>query len=603
MDQANKQVYFEHAQENLRGAIEIIKQTLQKTKDSVSKLQKSLHTFNEDDKIVQSKLLTLDKEKLEGLELMQNSPYFNKCELNDETIYIGKFSLSDEHIYSWISPIAKIRFEHPGQVSYTLPDKTEKQSTMARKDQYMIVDGKIIYLSTESLDQPRELIYQDYFSNQKKNFVLPEIVAQMEKAQDSVIRASYKNSLLISGPAGSGKTTLALHRVAYLLQSPDVADRFQTSKILILVQDNGTKEYFSHLLPELGIKNITIHTFADWVMSVLDLQNYNYQNHIEINEEERDYLEYYKLQSLKDIPEQKYSSNIFFLLEKTYQNLPTKYLKIIKQQKENNILDRIDLTILLQIFKKTHGDITIMQEYYQLKKRGASQKKVGRFPALYDLIIFDEFQNYLPTQIKIIKSCLNPENNSLMYVGDMNQKTQLGTINDWTEIGENLKKDRKVVLDKVYRNSRQILEYIKKIGYQIAIPDNLKEGTQVTEKVFEDINDEIKYIKKNLQPEAVNGILARNKNYLKKYKEEFNKEKNIHILAMDEIQGLEFDTVFLVGINQQDIFSASKIEIANLKKEKEKIDKDLLYVALTRATNNLFVLGKEKLSKIIQISS
>lgn len=190
-----------------------------------------------------------------------------------------------------------------------------------------------------------------------------------------------------------------------------------------------------------------------------------------------------------------------------------------------------------------------------------------------------------------------------MYVGDMNQKTQLGTINDWTEIGENLKKDRKVVLDKVYRNSRQILEYIKKIGYQIAIPDNLKEGTQVTEKVFEDINDEIKYIKKNLQPEAVNGILARNKNYLKKYKEEFNKEKNIHILAMDEIQGLEFDTVFLVGINQQDIFSASKIEIANLKKEKEKIDKDLLYVALTRATNNLFVLGKEKLSKIIQISS
>lgn len=380
MDQANKQVYFEQAKNNLKSSIEIIKKTLQKTKDNVSKLQKSLHTFNEDDKIVQSKLLTLDKEKLEGLELMQNSPYFNKCELNDETIYIGKFSLSEQSIYSWISPIAKIRFEHPGQVRYTLPDKTERQGTMTRKDQYMIVDGKIIYLSTESLGQPRELVYQDYFSNQKKNFVLPEIVAQMEKAQDSVIRASYKNSLLISGPAGSGKTTLALHRVAYLLQSPDVADKFQTSKILILVQDNGTKEYFSHLLPELGIKNITIHTFADWVMSVLDLQNYNYQNHIEINEEERDYLEYYKLQSLKDIPEQKYSSNIFFLLEKTYQNLPTKYLKIIKQQKENNILDRIDLTILLQIFKKNSWRYHNNARVLSTKKTWRQSKKSWTLP-------------------------------------------------------------------------------------------------------------------------------------------------------------------------------------------------------------------------------
>src|SRR3989339_1016611 len=300
MDQQAKKIYFEHAQEQLKRSIEVIRQTLQKTTDNVSKLKKSLHTFNEDDKLVQSKLLEMNKEKLEELELMQESPYFNKCEINDENIYIGKFSLSEENIYSWISPIAKIRFEHPGTVSYILPDNREKQGTMTKKDQYMIVNGKIIYLSTETLDNPRELIYQDYFSNQKKSFVLPEIVAQMEKAQDAVIRASYKNALLISGPAGSGKTTLALHRVAYLLQSPDVADRFHPSKILILVQDTGTKEYFSQLLPELGIKNVTIRTFADWAMSVLDLQNYNYQNHVDIDEEDRDYLEYYKLQSLQN---------------------------------------------------------------------------------------------------------------------------------------------------------------------------------------------------------------------------------------------------------------------------------------------------------------
>ena len=78
--------------------------------------------------------------------------------------------MSEQNIYSWISPIAKIRFEHPGEVNYILPDKTEKIGMMQSKDQYMIVNGKIIYLSTETLDNPRELIYQDYFSNQKKSF-------------------------------------------------------------------------------------------------------------------------------------------------------------------------------------------------------------------------------------------------------------------------------------------------------------------------------------------------------------------------------------------------------------------------------------------------
>jgi len=598
MDQTAKKIYFEHAQEQLKRSIEVIRQTLQKTTDNVSKLKKSLHTFNEDDKLVQSKLLEMNKEKLEELELMQDYPYFNKCEINDENIYIGKFSLSEENIYSWISPIAKIRFEHPGTVSYILPDNREKQGTMTKKDQYMIVNGKIIYLSTETLDNPRELIYQDYFSNQKKSFVLPEIVAQMEKAQDAVIRASYKNALLISGPAGSGKTTLALHRVAYLLQSPDVADRFHPSKILILVQDTGTKEYFSQLLPELGIKNIAINTFADWSMSVLDLQNYNYQNHVDIVEEDRDYLEYYKLQSLLNFPEQKFSSNVFALLEKIYQNLPNKYLEIINYQKENKILDKIDLTILLQIFKKTHGNITIMQEYYQLKKRGASTKKVGRFPALYDLIIFDEFQNYLPEQIRLINSCLNLENNAVMYVGDMNQKTQLGTIADWSEIGENLKDERKVVLNKVYRNSKEILEYIENLGYKITIPEKTKSSTKVVEKNFESIEEEINFIKEKLNPQVVTGILIRNSEHLKNYQEKLENTKNVHILPMDEIQGLEFDTVFLAGINKADIRSSEKIKILELKQEKEKIDRDILYVALTRATNNLFILGSEKLSEI-----
>lgn len=150
---------------------------------------------------------------------------------------------------------------------------------------------------------------------------MPEIVAQMEQTQDTVIRVSYKNVLLISGPAGSGKTTLALHRVAYLFQSPDASDRFNAHKILILVQDQSTKDYFSHLLPELGIRNINIQTFSQWAISVLGL-NYNYKYRIGITEKAKDEFEFFKLSVLNNLPRISYQDDVIKLLDKLYDDLP-----------------------------------------------------------------------------------------------------------------------------------------------------------------------------------------------------------------------------------------------------------------------------------------
>jgi DNA helicase-2/ATP-dependent DNA helicase PcrA len=118
-------------------------------------------------------------------------------------------------------------------------DYAPQSGELISKEQYMITDGKIVFMAFESLEQARELIYQEYFSQRKSSFLLPEIVEQMEQAQDKVIRAHHQGSFLISGAAGSGKTTLALHRVAYLLQSPDTAERFKTENTIVFVQDNS----------------------------------------------------------------------------------------------------------------------------------------------------------------------------------------------------------------------------------------------------------------------------------------------------------------------------------------------------------------------------
>ncbi|HNW09616.1 MAG TPA: hypothetical protein PKM52_03475, partial [bacterium] len=112
------------------------------------------------------------------------------------------------------------------------------------------------------------MIYQEYFSTRKTSFILPEIVAQMEKAQDQVVRAEYGGKLAITGPAGSGKTTLALHRAAYLLQSPETVDKLDANQIIVFVQDDSTRDYFSHLLPELGINDVEITTMASWARKI-----------------------------------------------------------------------------------------------------------------------------------------------------------------------------------------------------------------------------------------------------------------------------------------------------------------------------------------------
>lgn len=93
--------------------------------------------------------------------------------------------------------------------------------------------------------------------------------------------------------------------------------------------------------------------------------------------------------------------------------------------------------------------------------------------------------------------------------------------------------------------------------------------------------------------------MAKDENYLSEFKKAFSGNDKIHVMTMNEAQGVEFDVVFLVGINK-DTFSVSFEENAseNLIKEKKRINKDLLYVALTRAISEWHVLGRELLREV-----
>ncbi len=563
-----------------------------------------LKIFRGDDEAAYVNLTNAQKKEIE-LTNLHNSPYFMKCQITDELgkqkdYYFAKHEFVEQGIYSWTTPIAALRFEDPGLVSYRLPNGAKRQVNINKKEQYTIVDGKVLFFSIETKEIGRELIYQEHFTKHRAGFALPEIVAQMEKAQDQVIRAHYKGPLVIAGPAGSGKTTLALHRIAYLTQAPDTAKYYEYKPATVLVQDNRTKDYFSTLLPSLGIKDVLITTFSDWALNILDLNDYSYTDKYSGSDEEKNWYEYEKMCALnKPLPV--WSKNIFKVLNHQYQDFSPKNQKLFTQQKKDRKLDRFDLTILLKSYLEKNGSFETKREYNRfvgdrLVNR-TERKKVS-----YSILVVDEFQNYLPDQLKIFNRCLNSETESIIYVGDIAQQVKVGTVRDWKSIGADILDSRNIRLHKIYRNTKEILSFIKDLGYTVEIPEQLKNGPTVIEKKIENTAEEIDYIKKQIAkyPEDSIGILTKNRSYLTEFETAFIDNKNVHCLSIIESQGVEFDRVFIVGINKKyfEINSSSEFSPEYLV-ELKRIQKDLIYVGLTRAITELQLLGPNKMADLL----
>lgn len=597
-----KKSILESARANVLQKIVCIEAFREKIGNWVKEAKNKLDDLSSIDKLTESQLIGYNEKRLQEMTFLQGSPYFIRCDVlleherKQETLYFGKFGFSEGKIYSWIAPASAVRFENPGPFRFYRPDGREQRGTLLRKDQFIIVDGQIKFMATESTDEPRELIYQEHFTNRKSGFVLPEIVAQMEKAQDMVIRAPHAGPFVISGPAGSGKTTLALHRVAYLLQSPDVADYYTGESVIVFVQDAGTKKYFSALLPELGIDNVCITTFSDWSMGMMGL-DMDYGSMDGTSEELADLYQYAKLSALHRRLRGSFDAkDVWSCLEANYADYLSQELRqLFDEQKRANRLDHIDLTLLLRLYHDRNGSLGEIMDYYVEQKNGEHKKKRGYVSKQYSLMVIDEFQNYLPEQLDLMRSTLNMKHASMLYVGDMAQQVRFGTINDFGQINEKVSAGRKVVLHKVYRNTKKILEYISSLGYQVEIPEGLREGEEVEEMSSDFDGHEVQLIKNKLEGKDANtvGILAKNRLSLAGCMRAFANDPRVHMMTMSESQGVEFDLVFLLADPADFAAVAYGMSVPEeMKREKGRINRDLLYVALTRAISNLYIIKK-----------
>ncbi len=596
-------------QQTLRAAQEHVDHVRATAKGEMATSAASVARFQYSNDVVDQKLRAHFAGRLDELHHLFPNPYFVRCDVTssedeNKAIYFGKHALVEEMIFSWTSPAARLRFFDIGSVEYAAHDGKFWKGTLQRKDQFMISDGKIVFMTSESSTYGRTLVYQEQLSQRKAGFILPEIVARMERAQDDVIRANYRGSYLISGPAGSGKTTLAFHRIAYLLQSPDTAAIFSQENIVTFVQDEGTRAYFSQLLPELGIHNVSVTTFAAWAFERLKITDFTYIQRANGVDSAVDLYEYRKIIALRPPrnEEKKGSTDPFDILAAIYRDgfTPKETARFIDQRKDK-VLDRYDLTILLLREQKKNG-LTKDEEYFEQKKNFEIRRLHKTIPLQYSLVVVDEVQNYLPEQVALLRSCVSAETASLLYVGDLAQQIFLGTLRNWSEAGEHLADDRKVVLDKVYRSTKQIMKYVQDLGFPVSVPEELREGSEVIEKICTHLDDELEWVQASIaeqDADAQIGILSFSEEALLRFDAVFTGKKNIHVLPIHQAQGVEFDAVYLVRVRADNFASISESTPASLAADRKKIQSDMLYVALTRAMDRLCIVGDSALKDCI----
>ena len=199
---------------------------------------------------------------------MLDSPFFGRVDFcydgddEPEIFYIGIGNFAERPgelplIYDWRSPVSGLFYDFDrGPASYLAPGG-EMTGEICSKWQYKIRDGKMIYGFESDVKIDDDILKAELGSNGEVQ--LKNIIRTIQKEQNAIIRNTKDRILVIQGAAGSGKTSVALHRIAYLLYHD--RQNLKSSNILILSPNGVFSDYISHILPELGEENIQEMSF------------------------------------------------------------------------------------------------------------------------------------------------------------------------------------------------------------------------------------------------------------------------------------------------------------------------------------------------------
>lgn len=589
---------------------------------------------------------------LQRLFRIQNKPYFGSIRFKEEgseeedNIYIGITHVEDKldyYVHDWRSPICSMFYDYEtGPASYKAPSGIIK-GNIIKKRQYIIEDAELKHIFDNDLNISDSLLQEvlaEESSDKMKN-----IVNTIQEEQNKVIRNTEDKNLIVEGIAGSGKTSVALHRIAFLLyRIPNLT----SSNVVVFTPNKVFSEYISNVLPELGEDNTydmtfydllcqnineykDIENFTDFISRyykgnvdnydmvkykqsdeiIKDINNYinnllstikfnnklEYDNFIEIDTEELNNMLNYKynrfplFERIKEISKRIASNN--------YEG-STKNASSIEKKLKELLNIKLDLKNIFNNF---------YQSEYSKYKDKVNDKYLYYEDACIFLyiksllvgfntnhvikeIVIDEAQDYNKLQYLIIKKTFKTSNYTIL--GDTNQTInpyyKYDSLEELTSIFESSKY---ITLTKTYRSTGKIIDYTNKIlglNHVTAIRNDKASDiifrNNITKNDFlTDINN-LKTISKSI------AIITKNDKEAEKV---YNMLKDdLDIMLIDGFGHIKRDLVVVPSYVAKGLEFDSVIIYTDEDNKYQEKDKYLFYVACTRAQHNLIIYNNSK---------
>lgn len=589
---------------------------------------------------------------LQRLFRIQNKPYFGSIRFKEDgneeedNIYIGITHVEDKldyYVHDWRSPICSMFYDYEtGPASYKAPSGIIK-GIITKKRQYIIEDAELKHIFDNDLNISDSLLQEvlaEESSDKMKN-----IVNTIQEEQNKVIRNTEDKNLIVEGIAGSGKTSVALHRIAFLLyRIPNLT----SSNVVVFTPNKVFSEYISNVLPELGEDNTYDMTFYDLLCQNIneykDIENFTdfISRYYKGNVDNYDMVKYKQSDEIiKDIDN--YINNLLSTIKFNDKLEYDNFIEIDTEELNNMLNYKYNRFPLFERIKEMSKRIAsnnyegstknassiekklkellnikldlkdIFNNFYQSEYSKYKDKVNDKYLYYEDACIFlyiksllvgfntnhvikeiviDEAQDYNKLQYLIIKKTFKTSNYTIL--GDTNQTInpyyKYDSLEELTSIFESSKY---ITLTKTYRSTGKIIDYTNKIlglNHVTAIRNDKASDiifrNNITKNDFlTDINN-LKTTSKSI------AIITKNDS---EAEEVYNMLKDdLDIMLIDGFGHIKRDLVVVPSYVAKGLEFDSVIIYTDKDNKYQEKDKYLFYVACTRAQHNLIIYNNSK---------
>ena len=349
--------YLKNTLETIDKQISSIGQELYEKEEKIKEFQKFIwdSKADMDDQEMKSMMgasdleitLALNKSKhFKKLYQIQDSPYFGAITFDDgdgpRKVYIGMTYVEDEEkdiylVHDWRAPISSMFYDYEvGPAKYLAPGGII-EGEISKKRQFTIKGRKLVRVFDNNLNIDDEML-QEVLEKESSD-KMRNIVNTIQQEQNSIIRNTEDPNLIVQGIAGSGKTSVALHRIAFLLYK---IKNLSSKNVLIFSPNKIFTEYISNVLPELGEENTMQTTFNDFLLS-------NLKEYSSVESFSHFVERYYKyIEPNKKLVEYKQSDKIIEALDKFIEDFIKKLSFVSDIEIDEHFITKEELNYLLK---------------------------------------------------------------------------------------------------------------------------------------------------------------------------------------------------------------------------------------------------------------